>query len=169
MALQSTTALATITLQSAASNVTFSGIPSTYKDLIIHYSAKHSYAGSVGVRDAGIRLNGDLGSNYTSVYMNGAGSSPESSTISGTSFQILYGMASANQLSGTIQIIDYSTSDKNKAIIYSAGMGSDSNYGAYAQVGRWANNEAVNSVSITPSGSYTLLAGSTFSLYGVIA
>lgn len=169
MALQSTTALATITLQAATSAVTFSGIPSTYRDLIVTLSVKHSYAGSIGVRDNGVRFNSDQGSNYPSVYMLGSGSGTESSTISSTNFQLNYGMASGNFMPSTLQIIDYSATDKHKPLLYRAGSGEDSNYGAYAMTGRWANTTAIHTLTFAPSGSYQFLAGSTFSIYGRIA
>ena len=53
--------IATNTLGSAASSVTFSSIPSTYTDLIVVMN----YANSTGLADVFFRFNGDTGSNYS--------------------------------------------------------------------------------------------------------
>jgi hypothetical protein len=162
------TPLATVTLGSAVSSVSFSAIPASYRDLILVHSAKHSFAGAVSVRDNGIRFNSDSGSNYPRVTM-WSGSGAYSETATETDIALLYGMASAPYQAGIVQIMDYSATDKHKTVLYRTGSGSDSNYGVYAQASRWANTAAITSLSITPNPSYTILAGSTFSLYGVIA
>ena len=161
--------LQTITLGSAASSVTFASIPQTYRDLVLVTSTKHSFAGSDGVRDNALNFNSDTSSTYSAVLMQGNGSSVTSASQSATNIELLYGMASSNFLPGVISVMDYSATDKHKSILYRAGVGSDSNYGAYALAGRWPSNAAVTSLSITPSGSYTILSGSTFSLYAIEA
>ena len=163
------TPLANITVGVAATSVTFSNIPATYRDLILVHSMKHSFVGSATVRDDAIRFNADSGSNYTSVLMKGNGSAASSDTLSGTSIQLLYGMASADFQMGIVQVMDYSATDKHKTVLYRSGLGNDSNQGAYAQASRWANTAAITTLRIGPSGVFTILAGSTFSLYGVIA
>jgi hypothetical protein len=163
------TALANVTLGSAASSVTFSSIPATYRDLVLVHSTKHSFSGSITVRDDGIRFNSDSGSNYPSVIMKGNGSTASSDTLSATSIQLLYGMASASFQMGIVQIMDYSATDKHKAVLYRSGLGDDTNQGAYAQASRWANTAAITTLTIAPSGSFQLLANSTFALYGIVA
>jgi len=69
--------LATITLGSTASSITFSSIPATYRDLII--------VGNPLGAEAAARFNGDSGSNYNGVQMWGNGSNPLSSSFSATS------------------------------------------------------------------------------------
>ena len=65
--------IATQTLSSTASTITFSSIPSTYADLRLTY---------VGVTPSsswiGLRLNGDTGTNYSGRWMFGSGSTTAS-------------------------------------------------------------------------------------------
>lgn len=159
--------LANITLGSSASSVTFSSISQAYRDLILVVTAKHSYAGSVAVRDSGARFNSDSSSTYSEVYMQGNGSAASSSTNSSTSSQFVYGMASGDFVPGIMQIMDYSATDKHKTYLYRAGSGSDTNYGSYAMAGRWPSTSAITTITIAPSGSYTFLSGSSFALYGI--
>ena len=148
-----------MTLGSSASSVTFSSIPATYRDLILVYDWTSAGGGAIS-----IRLNGDTGSNYTRVYM-GAISSPASGTESGTSwFGLSLSAFNAKQI-GTLQIMDYSATDKHKTALNRANEASPY---VIADAYRYANTAAVTSVSLTASGG-TFSAGSTFNLYGVIA
>jgi hypothetical protein len=163
------TPLATVTLGASASSVTFSSIPATYRDLILVHSMKHSFAGSITVRDSGLRFNGDSGSNYSYVRMGGNGSTASSETDTANNFSLLYGMASANFQMGIVQVMDYSATDKHKTVLYRTGLANDTNFGSYAAAARWANTAAITTLTIAPGGSFTILAGSTFNLFGIAA
>jgi hypothetical protein len=159
MALQSTTAIASVTLQAAAPSVTFSGIPNTYRDLVIVFD------GSVpGGGDLRATLNGDTGTNYPWVQMSGDGSSTFSSAAT-NAFMIFTFTAGAGQANMIANIMDYSATDKHKACI-SRGNQASGRTMAYAT--RWANTNAINSVSINHAAG-NLTAGTTISLYGRIA
>jgi len=159
MALQSTTVIATVTLQAAAPSVTFSGIPNTYRDLVIVFN------GSVpGGGDLRATLNGDTGTNYPWVQMSADGSSAFSSA--GTNaFMIFTFTAGAGQTLMTANIVDYSATSKHKTCI-SRGDQASGRTMSYAT--RWANTAAVNSVSINHAAG-NLAVGTTISLYGRIA
>jgi hypothetical protein len=65
------TPLATVTLASTASSVTFSSIPATYRDLVV----VHNNFGTVNNdANSNFRFNGDSGSNYSRVYAFWSGS-----------------------------------------------------------------------------------------------
>ena len=155
------TPLATVTLGSAAASVTFSSIPATYRDLILVITAQRTGT-PVNV---GMRFNGDSGSNYTSVYMTGTGSSPATGIVSSTNFQLdLYPYPPSSGFNNYIvQMMDYSATDKHKPILVRV---NDAGNATEASAGRWASTAAVNSLALTLSNFNT---GSTFSLYGVIA
>jgi hypothetical protein len=68
--------IASQTLGSAVSSVTFSSIPQNYTDLILVVNYGIS-ANNFGAR---IRFNGDTGSNYSDSFIYGTGSSALSST-----------------------------------------------------------------------------------------
>jgi hypothetical protein len=159
--------LANITLGSAASTVTFSSIPATYRDLrLVVAKTLTAQANSY------IRFNGDSGSNYTVVgvgfnWQPAAGSFTDGPT---TSISDHWGYASTPQGSTTyMDILDYSATDKHKtALVRFNGMTTDGNWGMDQAAARWASTTAITSITMSlSSGQYA--AGSTFSLFGVIA
>jgi hypothetical protein len=157
MALQSMTALASITLQEASASVTFSGIPQNYRDLVLVVSGTAS-AGQT----ANLYLNGDTtSSNYSRVFMLGTGSATSSEAAASAGCLSI----STTQSVAISNIIDYSATNKHKTILTRANATSDF---VVAFANRWANTVAVTSVSAqTATGTFSL--GSTFNLYGRIA
>lgn len=158
-------ALATTTLSSAASSVTFSSIPATYKDLIVVIAGGTNESGSES--SIALRVNGDTGSNYSWIYAWGTGSSTASGA-SGDS-RIFMGRlpGSAVTTPGNIilQIMDYSATDKHKTTLSRANNPATI-AGMFA--GRWASTSAVTSVSLSRydfANGFT--AGTTLSLYGI--
>lgn len=158
------TALATYTVTgSAKSSVTFSSIPTSgYRDLILV-----SNIDATAFSEFRMRVNGDTGSNYPSVRMQAS----SGGTYASATFNFTYFRLSGNSDMGTdfsfvsvIQIMDYSATDKHKAVLVRA----NSSYGTDAHAGRWANTGAVTSLEIYPSTG-NLDVGSTFSLYGIEA
>ena len=155
--------LATITLASTDSSITFSSIPATYRDLIVVCNFQNSGIGSA----SRLRLNGDTGTNYTGVWMVGygstAGSSSEASETSARIFGAALGPANTFSNVGIIQVMDYSA-DKHKTVLTRYGSaGTDSQ----ATASRWSNTAAVTAVTIYDVLGQTYSVGSTFSIYGV--
>ena len=149
--------LATVTLASSASAVTFSNIPATYRDLICVVNHTKNTLTTFT-----IRFNGDNTSgNYTSVYMVGNGSS----AVSGTETGFTFAFSDTPVNTQVCQIMDYSATDKHKTMLL---RHSDSSRQSAAYAARWANTAAITSMAIALS-SGTFSAGSTFNLYGVIA
>jgi hypothetical protein len=155
--------LGTITLASTDSEIVFSSIPATYRDLIVIIQA----TGSARIEPK-FRINGDTGSNYSWVRMTGTGSATASSA--GT---FSYGVLSqAGQLETStptniiFQLMDYSATDKHKTILSSFDNAADA---VEKFANRWANTSAVTSLAFNfdVAGSYA--SGSTFSLYGIAA
>lgn len=155
MALQSTTALATITLQSATANVTFSQIPNNYRDLIVIFNGSISTS-----NNSPFYLNGDLVSgNYAQVSAWGTGSG----TGSGPFFGAIW---SGYPNVVTYQFLDASATNKHKTVLVRCNGASSE---VSMQVIRWANTNAINSLRFDAGSTFTYTAGSTFSLYGRIA
>lgn len=155
------TALAEVTLGGTDSEVVFSSIPATFRDLVVVVNSRASTTGVEGQ----LRLNGDTGNSYSWVRMTGNGSTTAST--SGT----LTHMPLADAVKATttqaclilVQLIDYSATDKHKSILV-RNNSADTAVEAFA--GRWANTGAVTSVTIkTNTGSWA--AGGTFALYGI--
>jgi hypothetical protein len=157
MALQSMTALASITLQSASASVIFSGIPQNYRDLIL----VANYTGSAN-GGTPTSINGSA-ANLSRMLMYGVGSDAGSATASDFNFGGIY---TSNRTLGVAQFIDYSATDKHKTILLRSGTNPSPNE-VVATAIRWASTSAINSISLAASAG-TLSIGSTFNLYGRI-
>lgn len=152
-------ALGTITLASTDSEIVFSSIPATYRDLILIVNG--SLGSSAGLR---MQLNSDTGANYNQVAMKGAASATSEAFTGETVFYpSTAGLSSGQRFDFIGQFLDYSVTDKHKAMLFREGHN-----GSYveASAARWASTSAITSIKFYPSsGSFNI--GSTFSLYGV--
>ena len=162
MALQSITALATITLQETSGSVEFSGIPNTYRDLILQMNLR--LQSNVEPK---LKFNGDTTSSYSMVQMAGSGSGTLSNTGTTTYGWITpnSGVSLTNFDPYVGYILDYSATDKHTTWL--SRFSPDSGW-VNALANRWAKTEAINSIEIYLSSS-NFTAGSTFSLFGRIA
>jgi hypothetical protein len=156
-------ALANVTLGAAASSVTFSSIPATYRDLVVVVTA----LGSTTL-EGRIRLNSDSGNNYSYVRMSSSGSAASSANAGSQSSGFLSVIADATAsgpLTMFINIMDYSATDKHKTIISRAAAAGT---GTEAFANRWADTSAVTTVQIlTSTGNWA--SGATFNLFGIEA
>jgi hypothetical protein len=159
------TPLATVTLSSSASSVTFSNIPSSYRDLIVVVTGTNSANAFIT-----LRLNGDTGSNYSMVWMQGSGLGSSSNSVT-SQVEII---TSANNVgtalkTALINIMDYSATDKHKTLLATTNGENGGTRLTAGLVARWANTSAINSVRVYDGNGSSYLAGSTFNLYGVLA
>lgn len=162
------TPIATTTLSSTSSTVTFSSIPQTYTDLIVVANSKFT---QTSARFISMQYNGDTGSNYRSVYYFGAASSTgTASSIADTSARI--GNGSSNNAFGVCvaNIFDYTNTTTYKTSIGRAGT----NDYAICYMATWKGStgsatQAINSVTVTCDTTATnaFASGSMFSLYGI--
>lgn len=152
---------------SGVSSVTFSSIPSTYKSLHVRFNALAS-----GTATPFITFNGDTATNYACHSITGYNSSliVSAGLASSTSIQRAWaymGMSSTYPNVMTLDVVDYSSTSKNKTIknFYGVSTGAASAEVGIAS-GVWLSTAAVNSLTIS-LGAFTYLSGSTISLYGV--
>jgi hypothetical protein len=149
--------LATQTLSSAASSVTFSSIPQTYTDLVLVVAG-----GTTVTTDVYIEFNGDTGTNYSRTYLGGNGTSASSgrstSTTAIPSFYI-----GSSQSTGYAHIMSYANTNVNKTILTRS---SSADVFVLTNVGLWRSTAAINSIKILTVGT-NLSSGSTFNLYGI--
>lgn len=161
-------------LTSAASNFTFSSIPSTYRDLILRCNARGD-ATQTNIQGQ-VQLNGDTGSDYDNVYSfwNSSGASyfPQTGTTSLTQGVGAFpGASSAANYPGNFEmtIQDYKGTIFYKNVSWRSGfvngsIGSGNLYVANG-TGWWRNTTAITGVLIKPdSGNF--ITGSRCSLYG---
>ena len=162
-------ALATTTLSSSATSVTFSSIPGTYRDLIVVAFVRSTRSATDD--DLFAQFNSDTGSNYSYLRMVGRSSGASSaSNINGTNANDLGQIPAASSTSGQfansiLQIMDYSQTDKHKTTLTRTNAaGSTDVTGAHA--GRLASTPSVNTVNIYARIG-NLAANTTVALYGV--
>jgi hypothetical protein len=152
--------IATTTLGSAATSVTFSSIPSTYTDLILVSNPIPVIAGY----DMYVTFNNDTTANYSRTYVLGDGSAASSGRNSNQNAFVPGGIY--NNGTFIIQIPNYSNATTNKTAL--ARVSIASTY-AVATVGLWRSTAAINRIDISTPYSLNLATGSTFTLYGIKA
>ena len=155
------TPIATTTLGSASSSITFSSIPSTYTDLVVVTNTQRDASGS-GVVGFLAQFNGDTSTNYSVTAVLGNGSTAFSGRDTNqTGAFVLTGQDGVwgNSL---INIMNYSNTTTYKTLLSRINT-TTANVSAY--VGLWRSTSAINSITFT--GAAALKAGSTFTLYGV--
>lgn len=158
--------IATTTLGSAATTVTFSSIPSTYTDLVIVGNLLNT---STTVRNVYVQFNGDTTSSYSKTVLYGNGSSAVSArdTSSPAIYSLSITAGSTTETASTIiNIMNYANTTTYKTAIGRYNVASNS---VAATVGMWRKTDAITSVTLTIDTALNLAAGSTFTLYGIKA
>ena len=157
--------IATTTLGSAASTITFSSIPQGYTDLKLVYSARVSSS----TPDTTIHFNGVTTNLADKVLYSYNGSVGSNST---TSIRATTNMSTqtANVFGSTDIYIPNYTSNKYKAVSVESVAESNetSNAYIYLTAGLWSSTAAITSITLTPYTSNFYVANSTFTLYGVL-
>ena len=165
--------IATQTLASNTASVTFSSIPSTYKHLQIRFLGRSTRAAA----DANIRLqmNGDTATNYSMHDLYGDGTSALA-TGSATQTYMDLGRAPGTSVTNTsvfgvgiIDIIDYSSTSKNKTARSFWGYDTNATPSSLLGLrsGLWQSTSAITSITLFQASSASWLAGSTIALYGI--
>jgi hypothetical protein len=156
------TPIASQTLGSAAASVTFSSIPQGYTDLVLVDNAKSASGG--GDSELDVRFNGDSGSNYSTTFLYGNGSSASSGRASNQSY-IYISRTDETAGLGISHFQNYSNSTTYKTVL---SRGNSTNY-VFAWVGLWRSTSAITSMTFTRNGGLNFTSGSTFTLYGIAA
>lgn len=160
--------IATTTLGSAASTITFSSIGSGYTDLVLILVGTFS----VNNKGVGVRLNGDTGTNYSLISLVGDGTSVSSSRI--TSFDYAWGtynMSFSDTVPNMIRLDFFNYAGSTNKTILGTGSGDRNGSGRVERnVQLWRNTAAINSITLSAytSGSADFNAGTTATLYGIL-
>jgi hypothetical protein len=152
--------LANITLGSTAATVTFSSIPSTFRDLVLVING--TLVSSVG-GDLTAILNSDTGGNYSRVFMGGDTGSAFSYKFTGET-TLRFGYMGDGQHLSITNFMDYSATDKHKTVL---SRSNNSNGAVFAWASRWANNSAITSMILDTTSANSFTSGSNFALYGI--
>ena len=155
--------IATVTLGSAASNIEFTSIPSTFQHLQIRFLV---LGASVG--DIGTQFNGVTGFEYTRHFLQGNGSAASAGGAGGVTdiFTASFGTSSGPG-AGVVDLLDYASTTKAKTLRAFTGYDANGSGVVRIQSGLWTATSAVTSVKMF--GTQNFAQHSTFALYGVKA
>ena len=158
-------ALATQTLGTAASSVTFSSISASYTDLVLITSAKNNTGAQYRLQ---LSFNGDRSTSvYSVTKLTGNGSTAASSRVSNATYgAIIIGTIGSTNFDNAItHIMNYSNATTYKTALARAGTGTS----VEMVVGLWRSTSAINSIKVLSEGATNFIVGSTLTLYGISA
>ena len=151
--------IATNTLTSNQSSITFSSITSTYTDLVIVVDGFSTAGGEFRCR-----FNSDSGTNYSWIQLYGDGSTAGTSISNNQSYGRL-GSTRTTQNSIIVDIANYSNSTTFKTAISRDGNGSVI---INTITSLWRSTSAINSIQFFPeTGAFN--TGMVFTIYGIKA
>ena len=163
------TLIETKTVGAGVSNIEFVSIPQTFTDLLILASIRTSRAALDD--EIGFRYNGDTGTNYQFLRLQGLGSGgySDSNTISSGFFGAVSGNSSSSNSFGNLSFYlpNYtSSSQKNSSI---DAVVADNSTSGYTQImsTRYTQTTAISSINIYSLNSASFATGTTISLYGI--
>ena len=164
--------IATVTLGSAASTISFTSIPSTYTHLQVRGIART--AGSdASYQHLTFQFNSDTGSNYYSHGLYGTGSSAFAHADGSLSANPLsYNLPTSTQTAstfagGVIDILDYANTSKYKVVRALGGFDSNGGGALGLYSANWNSTSAITSITLKVYQGSNFAANSTFALYGI--
>lgn len=166
--------IASTTLSSPTTTITFSSIPQTYTDLLIRFNIRNDVAGG-GTYNVALRINGNSGTNYFTQRLYGSGSSV-SGFIGNSETQTLAGQSNAagdtanTFTSNEFYLANYkSTAGRFMGTTISAGENNSVAAYSFLAMNYIANiTSAVTSIDILQTGvTYNFVQYSSAYLYGI--
>ena len=154
--------IATTTLGSAASSITFSAISNAFTDLRVVLVETSSSTATQR-----IRFNSDTGTNYSTTILYGTGAAAGSAQFSSSNGIIsdYYSGGSATPSMKTFDVFSYAGST-NKTVLITNSNDKNGSGAVERMVGLWRNTAAITSITITrDGGNYN--TGTTATIYGI--
>ena len=168
-------AISTTYLEADAASVTFSSIPATYEHLQLRFSPRSTSSGAghlimyiqFGTGGGAV----DTGTNYSTHYMRGTGTTADASAVTGAAYTSPVRMVQAGEVATlysptVVDILDYANANKNTTIM---AVTSAMDAGSYPELGfgsgLWDATGAVDRIKLSHASSFT--RGSEFTLYGL--
>ena len=161
--------IATVTVGSPVSTITFSSIPATYTHLQIRMIARDSRA--VLLEGFIVQFNGDTASNYSDHGIQADGATASTYSNVSSTYASPYPVASANAAASVysgniIDILDYANTNKYKTIRALSGVDNNGSGTVGFSSGNWRSTSAVTSITVGAQiGNWQ--ANSSFALYGI--
>lgn len=158
MPTQTYTPIATQTLTSATTSISFTSIPATYTDVVMVLAGIYTATNYVNVR-----VNNDNGSNYSFTYLRGDGTSATSGRNSNQSFG--FGVTESPE-NATFNFQNYSNTTTNKTVLFRSGR---TNNDTRANVGLWRSTVAINRIDLHHDSANGFNTGTVVTIYGIKA
>jgi hypothetical protein len=159
--------IATTTLNTTASSITFSSIPQDYTHLQIRGITR-----ATGNTQVDMTINGDTGNNYAFHQLGGNGSAAYSdNSANRANIPAIIGAPSSGETTGFaggfIDILDYKDTNKFKTVRSLAGW--DGNGAGIVQLtsGLWRSTSAISTITLTSRSPYSFVQYVSFALYGI--
>lgn len=155
--------IATTTLGSAASSITFSSIASTYTDLRLVFT----FTLDTALSAPRVQFNSDTAANYSYTSLKGDGTSATSARASNN-----YLLPPAATPSTTVptfitcDVFSYAGSTFKTALL-TANQDFNGTGGVQYQVGLWRSTSAITSITLSAAGAAQYAIGTTATLYGI--
>lgn len=157
--------IATTTLGSAATSITFSSITSAYTDLRWVLVSQNT---TTFLRDLRVTYNSDNGTNYSATHLTGDASSPKSGRYTTQAFirvaSAIPGTSSSEWSLIIGDILSY-TNSTNKTTLIQASMALSE---VARTVGLYRSTSTITSVTLNCEGSNNFNIGTTATLYGIL-
>jgi len=154
--------IATTTLGSSTTSITFSSITGTYTDLKLVFSG----SGSGG--NLTLTFNGTGGTSYSSTMLAGYGAAYSSRTSNAA---FIYSMETELNSSipklTEIDILSYAGST-NKTFLIASSEEFSTDGAVIRRVGMFRSTAAINSITLQVGGGNTIATGATASIYGIL-
>ena len=154
--------IATTTLTTTASTITFSSIPATYTHLQVRAFVRDAYGP--------FRFNSDTGANYTRHYLTADGASVVAgSGTSQTNIDLITATSTASTFGvNIVDILDYTNTNKYKTVRVLRGEDMNGSGNVMLGSGLWLNTSAITSITFNATGLGGSFAQySSFALYGI--
>jgi hypothetical protein len=163
--------IATVTVSTAVSSISFTSIPATYKHLQIRILGRGTNPNTEC--QFAYKFNGDTGNNYTFHLVRGNGTSAfadgaASQAFAGVTVRYAAANAAASMFGGGISdILDYSNTNKYKTVRSIGGTDQNGSGQVYYSSNLWMNTSAISNIEIYNQDGNNLAQYSSFALYGV--
>lgn len=150
------------TLASANSEIEFTGISGSFRDLQLMID------GTLASGDIECQLNADIGSNYGTQILRAYSTTQQAEFVSATSLQLNgRDVQSGSELMVVSYFFDYSKTDKHKNVLsFSGFIGTDSNTTSTHTFGKYASTSAITSLKILGGGNFGI--GTRVRIFGVL-
>lgn len=154
--------IATTTLSSPATTITFNSIAASWTDLRLIYVGTPVTGASLDVY-----FNSDTASNYSRTTLYGDGANTGSNRNSNLGFwRTTFGMTASNPSFVALDILSYASSNYKTGLSTLSADWNGSGY-AYRNVGLWRNTAAITRIDLDLGGN-SFASGTTATLYGIL-